>query len=253
MNPTITIPQHGVVGPTTFDELATLVGLSPTHTHDDLSPKAEKLVASVRAIVDDIALRCIERKTAGDFKKVRDEVFPSYFALLVAVSMVAEHTIPQGALERMIAESLSEVEAKFREKESEGLLGSTMKEQAVFTVWTLRKTSDILLTIAKNPGTANQKEVDAKFARDFSVHAGWTQFHLECLFAAIRHKKTIYPEVGELVLDGLRAAVNAYAFARQGMDLRMPQVEPDVAPYQWDEEDQELLNSSMADVDEEDA
>ena len=54
-------------------------------------------------------------------------------------------------------------------------------------------------------------------------------------------------------MDGLRSAVNAYGLARQGVDLRKSEAEPEIPAYKWDEEDQELLNSSMAGIDNEHA
>jgi hypothetical protein len=43
--------------------------------------------------------------------------------------------------------------------------------------------------------------------------------------------------------------VNAYAIAKQLVDLYLPQVEePPIVPYAWDDEDEELLSSSMQDM-----
>jgi hypothetical protein len=58
----------------------------------------------------------------------------------------------------------------------------------------------------------------------------------------------IYPEVLEVITDLLRSAVNAYAWIRQGVDLRFPVDEPVLPNVEWDDEDQELLNGSMRDM-----
>ena len=64
--------------------------------------------------------------------------------------------------------------------------------------------------------------------------------------------KAINPEVLTEICEGLRTAVNAYGLIRQGVDLRLTREEPVIAPYAWDEEDQELLASSMSDMEAED-
>jgi hypothetical protein len=64
----------------------------------------------------------------------------------------------------------------------------------------------------------------------------------------MRFDKVIHPEVRSEIGAGLRAVVHAYGLIRQGVDLRIPRTAPEVAPQEWDEEDQELLNESMSDL-----
>ena len=59
---------------------------------------------------------------------------------------------------------------------------------------------------------------------------------------------TIYPDAMDPIADGLRSAVDAYAWIRQGVDLRMPAQEPIIEPIEYDEEDEELLRCSMEDM-----
>ena len=59
-------------------------------------------------------------------------------------------------------------------------------------------------------------------------------------------------EIVEVVIEGLRAAVNAYTFARRGLALRDEASLEMTSPVSdWDEEDQLLLDDSMADLDRE--
>ena len=44
---------------------------------------------------------------------------------------------------------------------------------------------------------------------------------------------------------------NPYGLVRQGAELRIPVEESTFAPLKWDEEDQELLNSSIAEMESE--
>jgi hypothetical protein len=92
------------------------------------------------------------------------------------------------------------------------------------------------------------KRQDENLAQAFNFYAAWTQFHLDCMLTAIRLQKTIQLDVLPEIIDGLRAAVNAYGYSRQGLDLRSPQEEPEIHGVEWDEEDQELLDSSMRDM-----
>jgi hypothetical protein len=79
------------------------------------------------------------------------------------------------------------------------------------------------------------------------------EFHIDCLVAAIGFNRTLYPEVLDEIVDGLRAAVNAYAYIRQGVQLfsltATASGEEPVPVCGWDNEDQELLDSSMHEMD----
>jgi len=50
------------------------------------------------------------------------------------------------------------------------------------------------------------------------------------------------------ITDGLRGAVNAFGLIRQGVSIREPAEESALQPYTWDEEDEELMTSSMRDI-----
>jgi hypothetical protein len=56
--------------------------------------------------------------------------------------------------------------------------------------------------------------------------------------------RSLYPGVLAQMIDGLRAAVNAYAWARRGLALRVHESDPDIAPIEWDAEDEDLLADS---------
>lgn len=84
---------------------------------------------------------------------------------------------------------------------------------------------------------------------DFAIAAAWSQFHLDCLTTAMLLNKPIYPDLVPAIVDGLRTEVNAYAIAKQMIDLYLPQAaEERLIPYTWSEEDEELLASSMEDM-----
>jgi hypothetical protein len=234
----------------TFIGLSSPIGLSSRKSHRELTGSASKALKSISKIMDDLMLRLVDRKNADEFRQLRSEVFPHYFRILRALSDVVQVVVPLSQLERLLNESFAELEADFR---NEGVrrFGASVADQAVFTAWTLRETSALLLTIQKNPLVSyDLKEKDSALASQFSAAAVWTQFHLDCLSAAIRFDNPIYPDILPEIVDGLRAAVNAYALARQGVDLRVSSEDylPLTAPYEWDDEDQELMDSSMSDL-----
>lgn len=247
MNEALTL--HKEFCPPGLDNAITLLGLSRRKS-DELSKSARDVVVSVQQIVDELTGVAIQKQTAAEFKEVRDQIFPTYFRLMCSISDVARHSMPLESVERVMSEACSEIEADFRDPASLARFGETIREQAAFTAWMLRKTSSLLMTILAHPDVPEEaKEKDKQLGTDFTLHSAWSQFHLDCLQTAIHRDTSIYPEVGEEIVDGLRAAVNSYSFARQGVDLRLPPQEPQLQPYESDDEDQELIDSSMSELD----
>jgi hypothetical protein len=244
--------EHGRIGPARLGDMLTFVGLPSKRSARELSGSAEELFKGITEVIDDILARAIENRTASDFKAMRKEAFGNYFRIIIALSNLAQVIVPKPVIERLVGESFSEMEATFRD---EGLarFGVLARDQAMFTVWTLRKISRLASQIANSgPVPEDMKEADSKLATDFALSTGWTQFHLDCLNASIQTNKTINPEVLLEICDGLRTAVNAYGLIRQGAELRLPHTqEPLLAPYAWDDEDQELVASSMHDMESE--
>lgn len=247
MTPTLTRPQDLVPVRPSLDTLLTFVGMLPKRSAKQLSGSAEELLRNLSDIISDLLAQSIEKRTLAEFVSIRNEVFPDYYRILHAISDLASVVVPDRVLERLMDDSLSEIEADFREQ-GIARFGSAVQEQALFTIWTMRRTSSMIRKLIAATAPQGRKDADEKLATEFSLSAAWTQFHLECLSTAVTHAKPIYPEVLPEIVDGLRAAVNAYGLARQGLDLRIPQQEPLLETYEWDEEDQELLDSSTADI-----
>jgi hypothetical protein len=156
--------------------------------------------------------------------------------------------VPDAVMERVLGDSFCELEAAFRD-EGVARFGGPAKDQAMFTVWSLRRTSSLIAKIASGaPVPPALKKDDEKIAGEFASCALWTQFHLDCLLTCIRSDRAVQLDVLPAIIDGLRAAVNAYGLARRGLALRVSETEPLIEPYNWDEEDRELLASSMSDM-----
>ncbi len=232
-------------------DLRALIGLPSKREATQLSESVREIFKVTSGVLDSLLLRAIEQKTASEFTTARSAVFDNYWKTTTALSGLVQVILQPRTVDRLVSESFSEMEADFRDQ---GLnrFGAAAKEQAVFTVWTLRKISRLLGKITE-AGTVpkSKKSADSKLASEFSFYAAWTQFHMDCLIASIRFDKAINPDVLDEICEGLRGVVNAYGLVRQGAELRIPVEEPTLAPIQWDEEDQELLNSSMAEMESE--
>lgn len=222
MNEAIALLPHDV-GAAGLDSLLALVGFpSKRKAARDLSASIDQILNGVSSLLDDMLVRTIAAQTPAEFVKSRGDVFPNYVRAVTSLAAIVHAAVPESVIERVSNESFCEVESEFRD---EGLtrFGPEARDQAMFTVWTLRRTSRL---IAKIQSTGNppkeQSETAAKFASDFVFYTTWTQFHLDCLLTAIRFDKTVQLAVLPQIIDGLRAAVNAYGFARQGLDIRVP-------------------------------
>ena len=219
MEATVALPKG--IGGINFGELLKLVGLPSQRERAEkhLAETAE-VVRPIVSIIDGLIMRTIEKRSAQDFESARDEVFPQYFAAMRALGDLARIVVPKHTMDRVIAESFSGLEADFREF---GLsaFGADIRDRGIFTVWTLRKINDLAQEIIPLDSSKDKDGNDAKIAMKFALYAIWTRFHVDCLVKSMRTKQPIYPEVLEPIRDGLRAVVDAYAWIRQAVDLRI--------------------------------
>ena len=232
-------------------DFSAFIGLKPKSSPSrNISTSNEILFKTMLAVSDDLLLRVISEHTAAGFREKRTEVFGNYIKSVVALSEIIDVTIPQTNRTALFEESLTGVNS-FLKEEALPRFGPNITDQIIFTFWTIQKTHRILTEIAKCeiPGAGTHAK-DGALSRDFPLWAWWSLFHLDCVVSAIRHDKSIPPGVLDEISDGLRAAVNAYATAREGLNLRQAPALPEtIEPTGWDEEDQELLDDSMEDLD----
>ena len=72
---------------------------------------------------------------------------------------------------------------------------------------------------------------------------------MDVIAAAMEFRKSVPEDVQRTIRDGLRASVNVYAIMKDALRLRRPELQASLeTPMPWDEEDDELLASSMRDV-----
>jgi hypothetical protein len=243
--------------PRTIEELRAFVGLAEKQ-EVDLSAKINDLFKQVTQVTDGLVLSALEKRTASEFTASATTSFNDYVRILRAKSDLLQVVLRNDseATERIVNRSLSELEADFRDHGAQKF-GAPVSDQAIFTIWTLRKTANEIWKLFRpevlsRPLPENSRPEAEKLYSQFALYSAWAQFHLECLTTSMRLKQTLYPDVLPAIISGLRSEVNAYAIAKQMVDLYLPPaVEPEMAPYAWDSEDEDLLASSMEDIEQE--
>jgi hypothetical protein len=231
-------------------DFSAFIGLRPKSSPSrNISASNESLFKAIAEVSDGLLLQAISEHTSAGFMAKRREVFGNYIKSVVALSEIIDVTIPQTNRTALFEESLTGIES-FLKEEALPRFGPIITDQIIFTFWTIQKTHRILAEIAKSERLGEDtKAEDRKLPQDFSLWAWWSLFHLDCVISAIKHDKSIHPGVLDEISDGLRSAVNAYAIAKEGLNLRQAPVLPvTIEPTDWDEEDQELLDDSMRDL-----
>ena len=242
-----TVTLHNGVSSLTVSDVLALLGIpSRQSKKHDLSGMVQDAVTSITELVDELVRSVIEKRTAADFQQAEREAFPTYARVMLALSSIVRSTVPPPVIERVGSEALSELEADFRER-GISVFGSAVQNQALFTVWTLRKINDLsdqVISAGSLPGDRGQE--DLKFAQHFAVHVLRARFSLHCLTTSLERpdRYPLYPDVLDIITDGLRSVVNAYSWIRQALDLRIQTPEPAFEQVEWDDEDDALLAAS---------
>jgi hypothetical protein len=209
-----------------------------------LSPDISEVFNGCASQVRGILCTIVETRTQADYRREFERSFSKYVGLTLAMSHFASAVIPRESIERLSRESICELEADFRDKGIDAF-GEDVRNQALFTVWTLRKVNDLVDQIIAAKLDDSKKKADGVSCGRFNFHLFRAQFGLDCLNLAIETNKAIYPEVIDELTDGLKSMINAYAHAREGLELRLPTVEPTLSIPLMDDEDRALLETSM--------
>jgi hypothetical protein len=213
----------------------------------ELSAPTVEVFKGIRSAVNELLVNIIQKRTREEFRSAFALSFPKYMEMALSLSYFAQAIVPPATIERLTREAICEMEADFRDK-GMAAFGSVARDQALFTVWTLRKVHDLLTQISVVKTEKAKQKDDEKYCLHFAASALQAHFSLDCLKMALRLDQPIYPEVMEQLTDGLRAMVNAYTWARLGVSLRAPKVTVSEEPDSSDEEDMELLAASMHDM-----
>jgi len=214
-----------------------------------LSGSLDEILHGIASILNGMIASAIERKTASEFRSLYAEAFPTYVQLISSLSGIIRATVPRSVIESVVSESYCEIEREI-EEHGRAFFGEEMKDQAMFTVWTLRKIDDLANVVMSGKVPGGDPDRDRHYASDFLSTALWARFNIDCLLMAMHTRKMVYPEVVSAISDGLRSAVNAYAWIKQAADMRRPPAEPDFV-FAMDDEDKQLLSESLYDMDNE--
>src|SRR5579864_3166214 len=101
-----------------------------------LSAPATEVFKGIRDAVDQLLLSALETRTRAEFRQAFGSAFPKYAGITLTLAGFSSAVIPQEVVNRMARESICEMEAEFRDK-ALASFGAVVKDQAVFTVWTL--------------------------------------------------------------------------------------------------------------------
>ena len=245
MNQSLALNHAFEIGNT--NDGVTLLGL-PTERSAKrrMSASADEVAKTIGVVLDEMIVDVIQERTAAGFLNAANNALPRYAEMVLAFARIVTALVPRDKIARMASESFSELEADLR-AHGVASFGSDMSERAVFTVWTLRKISSLMDVIERSEQANGHEDREERFARSFLVHALRARFHVDCLTTAMKTGRTLYPDVLPMIDDGLRSAVNAYAWVKQAVDLRNPTDEADLPDY-WTEEDQALVDESMGDI-----
>jgi hypothetical protein len=214
-----------------------------------LTPSASDVLRGCADAVNEILRTAIETRNEAEFDRVFNESFSKYIRLTMAISNFATAVIQKPLREQLVRESICEMEADFRDKGLEAF-GATVRDQAMFTVWTLRKINDLTTQINAIPMVSARESEDEEFCSNFNINALRAHFSLDCLNMALDDKRAIYPEVLEELVDGMRAMVNAYTWARRGLDIRIPSEELLPNFSEVDDDDAALMDLSFSEASE---
>jgi hypothetical protein len=247
MNETLTFgPEFGCSISQGGDFLPLPSSISERSTKQ-LSLSAADLLRGLTAILNDLVSSTAEKRTAAEFQAVREEVLPNYYRAMHAYSSLATVIVPAHNLDRIVSESFCELEADLREH-AVPVFGREVRDQAMFTVWTFRKIWGVSEQIKGAFASKHERHEIGQLMSKAQNHLIWARFHLDCLIQAMRHNRPIYPAVFELIIDGLRAAVNTYALLRQVLDKISPQIEEPSPVVEWDQEEAQLFREVEVDL-----
>ncbi len=212
-----------------------------------LTPSANDVLAGCADAVSQIIGAAVATRSKAEFSRAFDESFRPYVGLRLALAHFAKAVIKENVREQLVRESICEIEADFRDK-GMAAFGATVRDQALFTVWTLRKINDLTVQINAVPVEKGSKERDEEFCTNFNLNVLRAQFSLDCLNMALEKEHPIYPEVQEELVDGLRTMVNAYTWARRGLEIRVPMEESAVSFSSLDDEDSALMDFAFSET-----
>jgi hypothetical protein len=246
----IEIPKGVCAPPSEIGTLGAFFQPSTT-SEKKLVRSDENLIRELVVVLDRQLIAAVNARSIEEFDSVRKNVLPRYVRALRALHDTVSNLVSEDALE-FLSDSVTPGLKDDLEKQRESRFGDKLTDQAVFTLWTFQKIRSLVRDITDAGAVqADKKVADNALLQEYHANSLWAQFHLDVLFAAMKFDRPVCEQIRDTISEGLRAAVNAYVVMKDALFLRCPQPEQSapVSALPWDSEDEELLASSMRDLD----
>jgi hypothetical protein len=231
-------------------EMGTLGALDATTSGETsvIARSDESLIRQLIEALDRQLLVILNCRSASECEKARREVWQNYARSRRALSDMISVVVPPGIIDLFRASTSARIASDLGRARNV-LFSEEIGDQVEFTTWISDRMQFIShqISIADDP---KDRDADIKLNEDFHLYTMWGQFHYDCVLASMKFKLPIPSPIQPSIRDGLRAWVNASAIMEEALALRMPdQEQSSEVQLPWDEEDQELLDSSMRDLD----
>jgi hypothetical protein len=246
----VEIPKGACTPPSEIGTLGAFFQPSTT-SEKKLVRSDERLIRELVGVLDRQLIAAVDTRSVAEFNSVRHNVLSRYTRALRALHDTVSNLVSDETLE-FLSDSIMPELAGDLEKQRELRFGNKLTDQAIFTLWTIQKIRALGREIAAAGNVSpDKKQADSGLVYEYHWISVWAQFHLDVLFAAMKFDRPICEQIRETICEGLRASVNAYVIMKDALLLRCPQhgeaVPTNALP--WDEEDEQLLASSMRDMD----
>ena len=212
--------------------------------------KDEDLLRQITETLDKQLLAALACRTPKEFAKARGQLWEMYFRARRTLGDTIKLVIPKNVIE-IIRFATTQRIAEDLARSRDVLFREDVAAQFEFTDWLVNKIQCVAHEISK-AGNPSDRAADSQLHEDFSLYTSWGQFHYDCVLASMKFDRPSPEQIQGSIRDGLRAWVNACSITEEALALRAengserPQ---EVFDLPWDEEDQELLDSSMRDLD----
>lgn len=212
----------------------------------------ESLIRQLTETLDRQLLKVLNCCSVPECDAARSSVWVSYARARRALSDTFNLVVPANVIDFVRASMIERV-ASDLQRARNVLFGDLVADQVEFTIWIGTRMQALAHEIDA-AGESRDRDAELKLSSEFDLYAMWGQFHYDCVMAAMKFDRPIPEGIQDALCGGMRAWVNASAIMEEALALRVPSVEEaSEVVLPWDEEDQELLDSSMRDLDAESA
>lgn len=210
----------------------------------------ENVLRQLTDSLDKQLLAVLSCRTPQEFADARQRVWENYFRARRALSDTMSVLVPKHLIDTLRLAIMERVVEDLKRSRNV-LFGDPVADQVEFSEWIVNKIQCLCYEVLKS-GEPRDPDADRRLNEEFYLHAAWGQFHYDCVLGAMKFDRPISEAIQGTIRDGLRAWVNAAAIVEEALCLRLGDSTDRTVQFfdgPWDEEDEELLSSSMKDLD----